>query len=314
MEPGSDVVNEVSVTLPVAVATPLAYALVDRIATEHGVRVLAIKGPLLEKLGLRAHKISTDADILVEPARMTEFCGILSRYGWNDRDVRFSPSILEPHSRTLIHEKWPSDIDVHSYFPGFFGPADQVFDFLWESRIQVELANVQVSTASREANAVIALLHLLRNSPTAEEHQQYGELMSALRATNGREQALALSRLADVGRFRSILKRELMELGVTGTFEDVAPQELARWEINRQTGSEATTGSWLYAISVAGGKSKIKVFLRAIYPSNDELRKDPGMAGSDTSKLIAARLRRLARGLRTLPSAALSIFRNWGTR
>ncbi|WP_223945479.1 nucleotidyltransferase family protein [Arthrobacter sp. StoSoilB20] len=314
MEPDADVVDEVSVTLPVAVATPLAYALVDRIATVHGVRVLAIKGPLLEKLGLRTHKISTDADILVEPAKMSEFCEILARHGWNDRDVRFSPSILEPHSRTLIHEKWPSDIDVHSYFPGFFGPAGEVFDLLWETRTQVELANVRVNTASREANAVIALLHLHRNSPNVEEHRQHDEIMTALRADKVPAQAAALSLLADVGRFRSILERELRELGVGGTFDDLTPQEQSRWEINRQTSSEATTGSWLYAITVAGWKSKIKVFFRAIYPSNDELRKDPGMAESDSSRLVAARVRRLARGIRTLPSAALSILKNMGTK
>ncbi|MGJ3189256.1 hypothetical protein [Paenarthrobacter sp. FR1] len=301
-------VDVASVALPVAVATPLAYALVDRIAAEHSVRVLAIKGPLLEKMGLRSQKISSDADILVEPSRMSEFCTILASYGWKDRDVRFAPSILDPHSRTLIHEEWPSDIDVHSYFPGFFGKAGEVFDLLWETRTQGELANVPVLTASRVANGVIALLHVLRNSSTAEDDAQYAELIAGLKQDMDPVQLQSLVRLADVGRIRRVLEKELRELGVDGPFDDLTAGELARWEINR-TSAQATTGGWLYAIRMAEWRSKIRLFVRAVYPSNEELRKDPGMAEADRFGLIRSRVKRLARGIRTLPSASASLFK-----
>ncbi|MBO9704835.1 MAG: nucleotidyltransferase family protein, partial [Arthrobacter sp.] len=133
-----------SLPLPMSSATPLAYAMVDRLARTNGIRVLAIKGPVLAAMGLRPRKVSSDADILVEPDRMAELCAVLESKGWRDREVRFSPSILDPHSRTLIHPEWPCDIDVHSYFPGFFGPAEDVFDVLWEGRVSVSMANVAV--------------------------------------------------------------------------------------------------------------------------------------------------------------------------
>lgn len=298
------------VALPIAAATPLAYALVNRIAAERGVRVLAIKGPLLEKLGLRSRKISSDADILVEPSRMTEFCDVLAGYGWRDREVRFSPSILDPHSRTLIHENWPCDIDVHSYFPGFFGNAGDVFDFLWESRMEVELAGTEVVTPSRVANGVIALLHLLRNTSSVEHDAQYSEVMTALARDMDPEQLRMLGRLADVGRIRQVMETELKQLGLDGPFNDLTARELARWEINRRTSPQATTGGWLYAIKAADWKSKTRIFFRAIYPSTEELRKDPGMAESDPLVLVKMRVRRLMRGIRTLPSASASLFRN----
>ena len=298
-----------SVSLPIAAATPLAYALVDRIAAEHSVRVLAIKGPLLEKMGLRSQKISSDADILVEPSRMSEFCMILGKYGWKDREVRFSPSILDPHSRTLIHENWPSDIDVHSYFPGFFGKAEEVFDLLWETRTEGELANVPVLTASRVANAVIGLLHVLRNSTTAQDDAQHAEIMAALKHGMDPAELQELVRLADVGRIRQIMETELRELGVTGPFDDLEDAELARWEINR-TSAEATTGGWLYAIRTAGWRSKIGIFFRALHPSNAELRKDPGMADADRFGLVRTRVKRLARGIRTLPAASVNLLKN----
>lgn len=299
-----------AVELPMAAATPLAYALVNRIAADHGVRVLAIKGPLLQKLGLRSQKVSGDADVLVEPSKMSEFCDVLAGYGWRDREVRFSPSILDPHSRTLIHGNWPCDIDVHSYFPGFFGNAGDVFDFLWESRIERELAGVLVVTPSRVANGVITLLHLLRNSSSARHDAQYTEVMTALAQDMDAEQLFMLGRLADVGRCRQVMETELKQLGVDGPFNDLTASELARWEINRRTSPQATTGGWLYAITAADWRSKISIFISAIYPSTEELRKDPGMAESDPLVLVRMRVRRLLRGIRTLPSASASLFRN----
>lgn len=304
--------DHLSVSLPVAAATPLAYALVDRIASKNEVRVLAIKGPLLEKFGLRSQKLSSDADILVEPSKMTEFCELLGTYGWRDRDVRYSPSILDPHSRTLIHDEWPTDIDVHSYFPGFFGDPSEVFDLLWGERIKVEIAGVSIWTASRVSNAVIALLHILRGSQTVERDGQYREIMAALTGSLNESEMASLTELARVGRIRKVLERELRTLGVGGTFDDLEPADLTRWELNRSTSAQATTGGWLYAISAAGWRAKTALLLRAVYPSAAELRKDPGLADSGRLRLVAIRFRRLARGMYSLPAALGSMIRNRG--
>ncbi len=46
---------------------PLGYALVARLAADHGIRALAIKGPTLSALGLRPPRQSLDVDVLVDP-------------------------------------------------------------------------------------------------------------------------------------------------------------------------------------------------------------------------------------------------------
>ena len=93
-----------------AAATPLAYALVSRLAVVLNIRALAVKGPVLEHFGLRGYKVSGDADVLVDPDDFETFCSAIESLGWGERQVRFSPSILVPHSKTYIHPDWPCDI------------------------------------------------------------------------------------------------------------------------------------------------------------------------------------------------------------
>ncbi|MGO4454406.1 nucleotidyltransferase family protein [Arthrobacter sp. RAF14] len=311
MQQESEYARTTSVSLPMSSATPLAYVMVDRLARKHDIRALAIKGPVLAELGLRPRKVSSDADILVEPGRIAELCAVLEAKGWKDREVRFSPSILDPHSRTLIHPEWPCDIDVHSYFPGFFGSPEDVFESLWAGRTRVRMANMDVQTPSRVANGVVALLHLKRNSPDSNDNSYHRALMEALVESDGPGQRAELEYLARAGRFRRILEPELRSLGLEGSFDDVSDRDMARWEINRTTHAEATTGSWLYAIRTASGWSKMTVFVKAVYPSSAELRKDPGMEESGVLRLMGVRTKRLVHGVRTLPSAVVSLFRNW---
>jgi len=55
--------------LALAEAVPLAYTLVNRVATDVGVRLLFIKGPVAQQQGLRREHTSVDVDLMVDPSQ-----------------------------------------------------------------------------------------------------------------------------------------------------------------------------------------------------------------------------------------------------
>ena len=96
---------------------------VDRLALESGVRVLFIKGPTAVAQGLRAPRESLDVDALVDPARRDHLAERLAELGWVDEHPYTSPTVLPMHSTTHRHHGWPNELDLHDRFPGFFADA-----------------------------------------------------------------------------------------------------------------------------------------------------------------------------------------------
>ena len=67
-------------------AVPLAHALVDRVAVDHDVRVLFIKGPAAAGQGLRPARPSVDVDVLVDPSRRSLLAERADRPGLGRRE------------------------------------------------------------------------------------------------------------------------------------------------------------------------------------------------------------------------------------
>ena len=59
----------------------MGHALVDHVARRAGIRLLAIKGPALQAMGLRDGHPSNDVDVLVDPERRDEFVASWGRWG-----------------------------------------------------------------------------------------------------------------------------------------------------------------------------------------------------------------------------------------
>ena len=79
-----------AIPLDIDEGVPLGYALIARLAGVNGIPVLAIKGPTLERLGLRLPHRSVDVDVLVEPGRLGDLLDALGDVGW----TRLLPSVV----------------------------------------------------------------------------------------------------------------------------------------------------------------------------------------------------------------------------
>ena len=144
-------------------AIPLAYALCARLADDLGIRIIAIKGPVLAHHGLRDPRVSADIDMLVHPDDMPAFRAAMNDAGWFTAPESEVPKLLTHHSVNLLNEHWPIGLDLHVYFPGFLAPAEEVFEELWRRRDHLTFAGHEVWVTDRASSAAIAALHYLRS-------------------------------------------------------------------------------------------------------------------------------------------------------
>ena len=289
--------------LTLAEGVPLAHTLVDRVATDHGIRTLLIKGPILELQGLREPRQSGDVDVLCEPARIKDFTAALRKLGWeifNEEPV--TPRVLPPHADAYFHERWPCGIDVHHAFPGFFKPADAVFDVLWSRRATIEVAARSVVCTDTLASAAIHALHLLRGPELTRTQSDLDHLVEALRrldAAGLRE----LAELADATGSADTLAQVLDRLGAPHIGRgQISPVDRAGWEL-RTTAGRTEGLIWIEELIRHPVYRWPQVLWRAL--TFDERRLYSTDPASERSLLEILRLvmRRSWKGLRRAPQA-----------
>lgn len=284
-------------------AVALAHALIDSVSRVHGFRCLAIKGPTLAFHGLRDPQKSSDADVLVSPADFESFCAVLYERGWAEKATRSVPGALPSHSRSLFNPAWPIDIDIHRYYPGFFGDAQAIFDLLWDTRVSADFAHQSVAITSRAASAVISALHSHRH-PRSRRHQaELVKLTSILRESMSAAELSEIESLVRVGRSQTVLAGFLNDIGGAQAGDDLTDSELRLWAYYRATHDDGATGGWLLAIQSARWFEKPAVILRAVLPSPRELRAERQFAGLSIFGLFPVYWGRLKRGSSALPAA-----------
>jgi hypothetical protein len=287
-----------------AQAVPLAHALIDSICRAEGLRSLAIKGPTLAFHGLRAPRISSDSDVLASPADYESLCEALRSRGWAEKATREVPGALPSHSCSLGHPSWPVDIDIHWYYPGFFGQPQDTFDVLWGQRVSATLANQPVWITGRAGSAVISALHSQRHPRSPSHTREFLNLISVLGQSlpaSERQEILALAR---VGRAQNVLAHFLAQLGIDEAENDLTASELRLWAYYRATHDDGATSGWLLAIGAAPWHRKPAVIARALLPNPRELRAERELAGVGAAGLLGFYVRRFRRGFSALPAAA----------
>lgn len=140
----------------------LGHAMVSRLASCLGIRVLFIKGPASVVQGLRQPKTSADVDVFVDPAGLEGLLQGLRERGWRERPVDPDSRTFPRHSVTVDHPEWPCCIDVHFRFPGMENPADRCFEVMWANTEDLELAGQAVGVPSKALGILILALHALR--------------------------------------------------------------------------------------------------------------------------------------------------------
>ena len=150
-----------SIPLTLAEAVPLGTVLLQRLLDDAGIRSLVIKGPAFVELGVRKPKHSNDIDLLVAPEDRTAATEALAQAGWSIISHWFPPALDDIiYSTTFRHPQFPSTLDLHHHFSGFF--AGDAFEALWRSRSCVAVAHHDVVTVGREHALVIEGLNAFK--------------------------------------------------------------------------------------------------------------------------------------------------------
>ncbi|MCW2847274.1 MAG: hypothetical protein JWR90_1248 [Marmoricola sp.] len=278
----------------------LGYALVDRLARDLGIRVLAMKGPVLQLQGLRGPHVSADVDALVDPEDLARTVAALEELGWVAGGPYFWPLSMPHHSVTMHHPQWPCEIDLHHYFPGFLAPAQEVFELLWDRRASVVLAGRDVTCVDRIAHAAVAGLHYLRHETDPRSVANLHGLTDHVLGTWSAADLAVLSELAVATGSSITLAPLLTGVGApAGAAGDAARQVgLEGWRL--RTRPHSSTVVWLIALRRTPWRRRPLFLLHAVFPpfvTPDLRRTRRGRRAQ-----VVDRLRRLGRAARALPA------------
>jgi glycosyltransferase involved in cell wall biosynthesis len=295
--------------LDIGTAVQLAHALTAHVSGEIGVRSLCVKGPVLSEQELRAPRVSSDADVLVDPARIDDLVSALRRRGWEERFVADVPRILGNHAVTLFHPEWPCDIDVHHGFLGFLAPEKDVFETIWSRRGSTLIAGTEVVCADPIANSAMLALHCLREMHVARNR---AELAGLVAEWTGGRQELDPADLLDFARATGSIETLRPFLEQIDIDAPAAPPEspaLAAWNLHTSSVAAGRAAAWLAAVTTAPWRERPRILSRAVLPPAGEYRLEHPEIGPRRRDFATAIVRRTVNGARTLPPAAVQIAR-----
>jgi len=289
--------------LALSEAVPLAHVAVDRVARDHDVRVLFIKGPTAVAQGLRAERVSLDVDALVDPSRRRVLVEALTELGWVDENPYTSPTVLPMHSLTHRHPSWPCELDLHDRFPGFFAEPQDVFEHLWARRSSVEVATQQVPCTDRTAQALVLALHALRDPHDPTKAAELSDLVGRVSASFDAEALGDLAELArDLGAADTAAPFVSAVGGPPAGVGTTSAEDLRAWRLRTEP-TQTTAVSWVDSLRRLPKRSWPRYLWYAATLSDKELRlANPGLAPG-RAPLLRARATRLRRGLAALPGA-----------
>ncbi|MEA5453394.1 nucleotidyltransferase family protein [Sinomonas sp. JGH33] len=278
----------------------LCHALVEHVCQEAGLRALFIKGPGAAYSGLRDRRTSHDTDVLVHPAEIERLTLLLASRGWIERPRDPADDVFPQHSRSLYHHGWMTDIDVHTYFPGFEAPAGDVFGLLWGRRTPMPIAGRLVSIPDKPAGALVLALHLLR-SPWLPETKG---LLDGLARRCADIDPGVLLHIAERGGGQAALRPFFEEnLGLDLGEIDVPPPS-REWML-RTTG-QTSAAIRLIELVDAPWHRKPGMLRRALFPSRDALAAMNLHIVDESTSLWRPRWRRLCQSLREIRSTLRS--------
>lgn len=280
----------------------MLHALVDRVARERAIRVLAIKGPVAINQGLRPDRRCADVDVLVDPAALAEFCEAMAALGWTTIEPPVNAPVLPWHSVTFRHHAWPCTVDAHYSFPGFFAPQQVVFEALWARRATSPVAHVDVVCADEVAHSAILGLHALRHPTEGRNRRDLDFLVSVCTDRFGNTERRQLADLAMNNGASDTLMPLLERIGAPRPTTGSTPTaDLESWQVlNSMTGVRGV--AWIAELRQATPSERPRIARRALWPPARDLRtRHPYLDGR--RRILRARVRRLLEGLRDLPRA-----------
>jgi hypothetical protein len=266
---------------PIAARVHLAHAVVQKLADDHGVDLLHLKGPAVLP-GLRAEgRHSSDVDVLVRPVQLSQLASALDAVGW-ERRTDFATGSVFAHAANWWHDDW-GWVDVHVRWPGVTIGADEAFDVLSRDKLQHAIAHWDCPVPGRTAQRLILVLHSARSGGTADtEHAWDRAEPDARRAVR----ALAAELGAEVALAAGIGELELHRKDPTYLLWRHFVHGGSRWQ------------EWRARLSAARGpRAKAGLLTSAMRVNRDHLRLELGRPATrrEVRARQVLRLRRAAR-------------------
>ncbi|MFT3874820.1 MAG: nucleotidyltransferase family protein [Propioniciclava sp.] len=283
----------------------LVYSMVAHVAAECGADIVFIKGPALHRQGLRAREHSGDVDIWVDPRSSDELQSALLEWGWelvpnvwNDVPVN--------HSVTLRPSDWGCEIDIHRHFPGIALAADDAFARLRKMTEPLCFAGTATRVPTAPAHAVIAALHFARPSLESQSRSSRNAVARQARSALAVE---SLRRAGSEGLQCARLLRADASLAplLRAAFPDETidpdypppPNWIWRAAPTRAQG-------YFMALSGLPPVRRARLLFRLVWPRAEVALASDQMAGGGARSALAARVKRIFRGLRQLEDGLAS--------
>ncbi|MEZ3156026.1 hypothetical protein AB1K56_03775 [Microbacterium sp. BWR-S6Y] len=274
----------------------LVYALVARVADDLGIPHVFVKGPMLQRQGLRDREHSGDVDVWCAPSRWDDLAEALTHHGWTREPDPWRGTDVG-HSVTLNAPAWGCQIDVHRRMPGVVLDDSAAFAALSSDTVLEIHAGVPVRFPARESHAVVAALHAARpqiGRPTLPAHPSTSALELLRRAD---DPVGAAVRLGAVPALRRELRACRPEADLPA--DDRPPRD---WFWRAQPDRAR---AYLTALRELPWSSRARLLVTLVWPTADVIRESARRAGDPTGSLAVARLRRLRRGLGPLLSGMI---------
>lgn len=279
-------------------ARDVLAAMVARVAKDARLDLLMIKGPSLSFHGLRAERAWGDVDVLVRPDHVGSARREFEKLGWAAfNEPSKYPLIALPHSITLIHPRWHTEIDLHTFFPGCYADPEDVFTQLWEDQTSMELAHQPVPCTGLIGSALIAALNLARAPTRPRTLAEVDQWNDAVSQWSDADKDL-LAQLAAECRASEVLASMFAEVGISPVRRAAMTRaDVADWR-NRVM-SEAGTGyAWWVAFRLAPLRRKPRQVMRALsFDPQAFARGLPQPTGWSRVRHVA---RRIGQGLATV--------------
>lgn len=292
-----------NLSLTLSAADALLTAWSQALADDIGIRQLVIKGRTLAHHGLRAPRISSDVDVLVDPARFDDYCAAVMGAGWAELPETFVTKFFTLHSRTFTRSGWPNTLDIHRYFPGFLDEPGTVFEELWKRRETLPIAQRDCSIVDKSSSFLILALHSLRSS---RRSQRPGEELEGLtRSELDSAELDDIILLAHATGSAAPLRATFAAMGIDVPVDPsvAASPEYRDW-VQLVAAAEGSPADWGSVLRRAPWGQKGRVLFRALWPGRVDLQRAHPEAAGSRMALLGVRLSRLRRGSRWLLSGA----------
>jgi hypothetical protein len=286
-------------------AVPLAHAVVDRVARDHGVRVIFVKGPIAVMQGLRTARESVDVDVLVHPPGLEKLISALGVAGWDDEQVYGTPTAAT-YSRTIRHARWPCELDLHVRFPGFLAAPEKIFERLWTRHDTAVVAACELPCLDRTAQALLLAVNALRDPGAPDKRLELEDLVQRVRESFDATDLTDLAELAQaVGAVETAAPFLQLVGAVPRAAGDADPTGLRAWRMRTQP--EWRVATWLDDLRATPKRRWPRYVWYAVMLTETELRNAEPQLPPGRRAVLGARLRRIRRGVRAAPGAWRSV-------